>query len=518
MELGSFGSEPREWHTFISGFKVLIHDACSSDAERLYHLRNALTKEVKDHIGENLRTPAHYKNAIQELHNKYGNPQLVAQSCTVQLLSLTPFRDDDFSALKHFSATVRGVVATFRQGYEAELACHSRLLQLVSKLPQNLRKGWGETSWKLNPRLPTLADFDQFLDRVYMEEQRSQPIFITSRKGRTETKSVMATTHPTPPTKATIITDCPVCKATHYLQECSSFKNQPVEKRAEIIKKNKRCFRCLGAGHRSRACKRSKECGKDGCKYRHHILLHGAPLPTVSGEVKKEVSTLCCSTIEDDTYTALPIVPVTIRSNGRAVNTYALLDCGSQVTLVHDSISQEVKLKGPRKKAIIGTFHGQDPFTVSRRVAFDVASLDDRSTFKVSKAESVGTLNISRPAINWHKVKSEWPHLREVPKGDLTPADVKVLIGMDITDAHTIIESRQASPEHENAPRGIKTPFGWCIIGNVSSEATDPDYQTNALSTVAQQQPSLDEAFWRFCDGESFATLPNVKPPIPQED
>ncbi len=89
-----------------------MHDAVSSDAERIAHLHDSLTPEIRKTIGGALLNPGLYQHALMELHKRYGNPQLVSQACTSSLLKLQPFRDNDFNSLRAFSADLHSVVAT----------------------------------------------------------------------------------------------------------------------------------------------------------------------------------------------------------------------------------------------------------------------------------------------------------------------------------------------------------------------------------------------------------------------
>lgn len=60
-----------------------------------------------------------------------------------------------------------------------------------------------------------------------------------------------------------------------------------------------------------------------------------------------------------------------------------------------------------------------------------------------------------------------WPHLRDVELPQLPKADVTVLIGMAVTDAHDVLQTIK-SKNVKNAPKAELTPFGWCIVGRSS--------------------------------------------------
>lgn len=170
---------------------------------------------------------------MQELHRKYGNPQLVAQSCSAKLLSLPSVKDNYSNALRKFSSTVRGVVATLKHGaYATQLACYTTLQQLVTKLPDNLRRGWGKWSYSLEPKLPTLVDFDEWLDKTYMEESRAQPFDPRSlvKPKSSDRPTVMATSQDTTTEENSKATrKCLTCNGSHFLDRCNRFLEMTLE-------------------------------------------------------------------------------------------------------------------------------------------------------------------------------------------------------------------------------------------------------------------------------------------------
>lgn len=170
-EIPKFNGDATQWPLFIQSFKSQIHDVIDSDAIRLAHLRNSLTPEIQSHLGKALVNPGLYQYALKELQRKFGNPQLIAQALTSSLLDLKSFKDNDYCALKVFATTLRSVVATINEsGYGMELHSSATLLQLVNKLPPLLKNKWGELAWSMQPNIPTVADFDWWLDNQMMAQ------------------------------------------------------------------------------------------------------------------------------------------------------------------------------------------------------------------------------------------------------------------------------------------------------------------------------------------------------------
>lgn len=57
LKAPSFDGNPRNWSMFIQMLKVFVHDAGSSDAERIAHFHDALTPAIRKDIGEELLNP-----------------------------------------------------------------------------------------------------------------------------------------------------------------------------------------------------------------------------------------------------------------------------------------------------------------------------------------------------------------------------------------------------------------------------------------------------------------------------
>ena len=85
----------------------------------------------------------------------------------------------------------------------------------------------------------------------------------------------------------------------------------------------------------------------------------------------------------------LSVVSVKIMANGKCIETHALLDTGSQLTLLRNDIANKIGFDGPCKKLKFGTFHGLDPQKDTKRIFFSVTSIDNSSSFNVEEAYSI---------------------------------------------------------------------------------------------------------------------------------
>ncbi len=529
MKVPSFDGDPKGWPMFIQMFKIFVHDAVTSDAERIAHLHESLTPEIRKNIGGALLNPGLYQHALMELHKRYGNPQLVAQASTSSHLKLQPFQDNDFNSLRAFSANIHSVVATLRLGgYGMELHSHATLSQLISKLPPALKSRWGEKSWAMQPRLTTVEDLDEWLDGVAMAEQsiraeshdhsQSNPK-KNSKEKRQGSKSinVFATTAEITTEPSTAISPrCPGCNSTHkhHLKDCRQFKKIPVEKRVAIVKENKVCFRCLVLGHRSRECSQKERCDQANYDGTHHPLLHGAPrmYPKPAVETPAGFS----GAIEAETIgsrTLLPIVPVSIKTNGKSVVLFALLDQGSQILVMKTATASQLGLEGPVRRVTTKTVEGKSKPVNRMIVKFDISSIDGRYSFNIVNEHVADTFNLNKRSIDLANLIKKWPYLSHVPIYSLKEENVAILIRQNHPAAIEIFENRK-DPFHQRAPRAYLTAFGWCIgvpDGSFGHEENDC-----FLLSLAEER--CDLLLQQFIENDTFGTKPNVVMPISQEE
>ena len=158
---------------------------------------------------------------------------------------------------------------------------------------------------------------------------------------------------------------CPSCSGNHSLAKCNSFKDKNFDERLQVMRKAQLCFNCFRYGHIGVGCLAKSACEIQGCRRRHHTLLHPpSSQKTIEGRVRVahqgvqvDSSTPLQSGQANSTSTGggkmcLRIVPVKVRSHNDAskfLETYALLDSGSDISLCDESLAAELGVRGRQK-------------------------------------------------------------------------------------------------------------------------------------------------------------------------
>ena len=108
----------------------------------------------------------------------------------------------------------------------------------------------------------------------------------------------------------------------------------------------------LAKEHGIKQCQWKVTCRVDGCRKRHHTLLHEtnkviASQSTVVEEEVAQNNSTQSTAIQSKTY--LLVLPVILSNNSYSVRTNALLDCGVSSTLATEEIAKILQLKGNRR-------------------------------------------------------------------------------------------------------------------------------------------------------------------------
>ena len=155
---------------------------------------------------------------------------------------------------------------------------------------------------------------------------------------------------------------CPQNQQCPLLRQCEHFRHLSVSQRMEHVKKLKLSFNCLSP-HLFKDCKSTTTFRQPGCDKHHHTLLHHDRQP----------ATITATTTLNRAMRSpslLPILPVTLSSGSRTLNTYALLDSGSSLTLLTDAVARQLvpDLEPNETITVAGVHSTNQPLVASLQV------------------------------------------------------------------------------------------------------------------------------------------------------
>ena len=228
---------------------------------------------------------------------------------------------------------------------------------------------------------------------------------------------------------------------------------------------NRLCKLCLRPGHISLRCYSQLEGKKVRCRNKaaHHTLLHppenvhqrrdhsedvGESFPEETqtrsgpgGDSEKE------ERIEANVHSArsnekrgvyLDIVPIKVVSNDDAVETYALLDSGSDRTFCEKQLMEGLGLTGcgVPQNISIQTMNGNSETLASMTLPLNVSALDDDNVMTLTEVIVVDKIPVEPNHVPNDRDLCAHAHLRDVYLPQIANGSVMLLIGNDNPVAH----------------------------------------------------------------------------------
>ncbi|XP_066928372.1 uncharacterized protein [Clytia hemisphaerica] len=264
-----------------------------------------------------------------------------------------------------------------------------------------------------------------------------------------------------------------------------------------MAKKLNLCYNCLKKDHFTSKCKSKNNCFNAGCDERHHTTLH-----EYFTEHVKESFLGNTQVVEQSGTVYLSVVPVKLQGlDSSSITTYALLDTGSQSTLVRNDVAKKLKLKKKDKKITITTINDIGTKTKVKETSMRVENRDDGIGVNIDHCYIV-------PKSSFHMPKQQYPStmmkkMKEEKGIKLHNAlyeEIGILIGANVPSVHIPLEVK----EGENSePLAIKTIFGWTLFGASGQPET-----VSMNRIVIEPEADLHHCVQRIWD-QDFITNPS---------
>ncbi|CAH8466083.1 unnamed protein product [Dicrocoelium dendriticum] len=503
VELEYFDGDPSSYWRFIKQFEYFVENRVIDNGQRLLYLVYYCRGRANEAIRECTMLPPEqaYDRARCILRDLFGQNHVVARSLIDGLLTgLKPMADDS-EALSRLSLKMESCyVALSQMNYMADLDSIATIERIVRFLPSALQSRWARVAdsivqEKREVRFCDLAAFVATEARVARSRfgqiananvARSQlamhpPRLADKGKGRNLCFCTTA--------KRTNRVTCIICDGEHDVESCTKFLAMDVPGRWELIRAKAACYNCLGSGHRSATCRNRKGCNVSTCNGRHHSLLHHDKAPNPS---RNEYSS-CNVTSTAPGRVSLGVVPVRLDGPVRSIETYALLDSGSDVTLVQEDLLREAGVKVSRTSLTMQTVSGLTSLEAGL-AKFRLSALRGPEYVTVERAYCLKRLPLRPVACTNGQLGRHWPHLSDIQFDALTDTRVRILIGADVPEAHWQLERRACGRKR---PFAARTPLGWILLGPVN---TSPEGCVS-VHCVQEETTSIETQLKMLYDG-----------------
>ncbi|XP_037822009.1 uncharacterized protein LOC119610737 [Lucilia sericata] len=366
ISLPKFSGDYMEWVPFQDIYMNLVHNNnYLSKVQKFYYLKGTLSGEAASLIKPISATEANYDLAWSTLTSRYHNERVIVDALVRKFLNI-PKSDGTFQSVKTLLDTTQECISSLKNlGFDTSTWDPLLITIIGQKLDLLTRRDW-EHSLKSSTAVPSIGEMFSFLERTFRTLESLHEDIPSSNKTNSfpkgnHSKSKKTVFHTNQVTQKHHVL-CSLCKKTHALSKCYKFIAFPAKSKEEFVSNNNICRNCLTVGHHHSNCTSTYRCNM--CKQPHHTILHqdnsDSSMTPYSDGIPKNVDNTTYSNVQvssNNVYLFGNVVLSTIRlivnsENGK-FPFRALLDPGSQGTLVTERAVQLLRLKRHRSDCVV---------------------------------------------------------------------------------------------------------------------------------------------------------------------
>ena len=480
------------------------------------HLRLEEAKLIADAY---LHSQTPFTDTMMALNEKFGQPHQLALKRIATVMDSPDVRRGDVAAFERFSLQIQslvGMLKTLGADGEVELQCGSHVARLLSKLPPEQRAefrrhtfGQPSTTYTLNDLAEWLKyeswcqDFDGPLSSPVARDKESprphkqfgkRPVTVLHGS---ENKSKEARAPSSSPTNDRPSPYCAYCdNREHHLSQCAAISKLSKDQLTEWIKSNKRCWRCARP-HQAAQCNLKKPCRL--CNGRHLQVLHDVntgpqkgTTPAVASQDRGEASTrvFYLDRPAEGSRILLKVIPVSLHHGSRTLDTYAVLDDGSERTMLLPTAAQKLGLQGTPESLPLRTIR-QDVQTLQGNcVSFLISTrARPKTRYRITNAFTAARIDLADHTYPIESLQRKYKHLGGLPLQAFERIKPLLLIGSDHPHLITPTEPVRLGPP--GGPAAIHTRLGWTLQGPSSVICRLNSPQQCLLTSVPPQMIEL---------------------------
>ena len=500
--LDIFDGNILEFHSWWTVYQERVGMKNVNPMVKLNKLLHAIQGEPYDliHFCKGLGGEVGYTTACDILFTTYDDPDAVSQAYVDNLKGggkvTTP------SEFLRLAADLRSASAILKKHDRlSELENQNSMKSIVMRLPNFAILKWRKIA--LNSKFDSAGQnkypsFQKFIDFVILLAKEARDStwgnlsellsdgtevnhnVTDSKAGYTSCNNAMSSTFSN--LAPLNVPKCLLCNDSHHLPQCVKFRTMSVEQRVSFALSNHVCFRCLLTGHFARDCSSTYVCSVPNCGKPHMKWFHpinperrgNTSIQPAGAQPQTNNSSVEHNSGNDTTNSAycinapcrtpgsncvlLPLVPIQI--NGHSRVEYAVLDKGSQRSVIESSLADELGLNRlPTNSVLEGIWESNK---VNTKVECEIMSSQNGNKCNLD-ALVVPRITARHPPKQVNI--AQFPYLADLPvtSGELPKA--RILIGLD--NAHLLLplDTRHCGDESVNTLFAEKTFLGWALNG-----------------------------------------------------
>ncbi|CAI5673999.1 unnamed protein product [Oreochromis niloticus] len=387
-----------------------------------------------------LHSATPFSDTMNALNDRLGQPHQLALRRIAAVMDSPDIRRGDAAAFERFSLHIQslvGMLKTLGPDGEVELQCGSHVARLLSKLPSEQRADFRRCMYNHSGQAYTLDDLATWLKyESWCQDYDSLPTPTITRekpdvRPRRRPVAVLhgAETSPrslgTTPNQARPQPYCAFCdNRAHHLSQCPEVLHDV----------NSKPLKTPGP----------------------------ASVPPREGE--NPTGVLYLDRPIESGQVLLKVVPVVLHHNGKTLSTHAVLDDGSERTMLLPAAAQKLDLQGTPEtlplRAIrqdVQTLHGSC-------VSFEISpGGKPKQQYKVHNAFTATRIDLAEHSYPVESLQRKYRHLRGLPLQSFKKVKPLLLIGSDHPQLITPTEAVRLGPP--GGPAAMRTRLAWTLQG-----------------------------------------------------
>ena len=518
-----FSGDISLWQTFWSQFEAAIHKNMSiSKIDKFNYLKSYVSGLASNVIAGLALTDDNYDHAIKMLNDRFGRKDLVINAHMGKLLNLNPVRrSHDIAALRKLYDDCEIQVRSLTSMGVTSDSYGSLLCPILMKLiPEDITLAYSRE--KDDTEL-SVKDLMTFLQREVESRERtanitrmeSVPKEVTQKRYAKpwEHKPWEHKERREPPLSSTAALhtvsqrdgmSCIFCdKHDHKSKDCTELT---VEQRREKVKRQGRCFICLGARHIARTC-RTQGVTCERCGRRHHKAVcnekdESTPV-TQACNRDSIIAVSPCNSAKDTVL--LQTATVWVETALQSKITRCLLDGGSQRSFIRQDISRALNLPVLGEETInVFTFGTETAKRMTcRRVRAKLRGIRSGQDVEIEMLETpevcTSTMTIAGDALR-KDLEEKGMQLADTPVSGMEKQELGILIGGDYYWEIVTGKINRIN----GALVALESKFGWLIQGVITVLSTRTEQPTGVLHVGVGEEKMLSDQLRSFWEIESL--------------
>jgi len=253
LKIHKFSGNLQDWVTFKDTFLSLVGDSTTiPNIQKFHYLILAINGDAKRVIPHKPVSEQGFRVAWEILVERYENERLIINTHIDSIMKLPHLTSENVSQLRHTVDTTKcNLEALMAMKQNTDIWDMIIIYTLVQRLDNKTKK-----EWELhisNKELPTLQQLYTFLEHRC---NALESISIKPKTNEQRQSSDRKISH----SYVSVKPMCEVCKDSHTVSQCNTFKQLSNDEKNKIVKKNKLCINCLSNKHMI------NDCQSHGCK------------------------------------------------------------------------------------------------------------------------------------------------------------------------------------------------------------------------------------------------------------